>query len=79
VPDLEKLYNAIERAAESAYGGDQSDLSNERAANIDAYLGRNTMAAPDGRSQVVDRTVYETIQWMLPSLARIFANGDSGA
>jgi hypothetical protein len=76
VPDLEKLYNAIERAAESAYGGDQSDLSNERAANIDAYLGRNTMAAPDGRSQVVDRTVYETIQWMLPSLARIFANGD---
>jgi hypothetical protein len=76
VPDLEKLYNAIERASETAYGGDSSDLANERAASIDAYLGRNTMPAPDGRSQVVDRTVYETIQWMLPSLARIFANGD---
>jgi len=76
VPDLDRLYNAIERAAETAYGGDDSDLSNERAAAIDAYLGRNTIPAPDGRSQVVDRTVYETIQWMLPSLARIFANGD---
>jgi len=76
VPDLERLYNAIERAAETAYGGEDSDLSNERAAAIDAYLGRNTLPAPDGRSQVVDRTVYETIQWMLPSLARIFANGD---
>jgi hypothetical protein len=76
VPDKEKLYNAIERASETAYGGNEGDLSNERAAAIDAYLGRNTMPAPDGRSQVVDRTVYETIQWMLPSLARIFANGD---
>lgn len=76
MPDLEKLYQAIERASESAYGGDEGELANERAAAIDAYLGRNTLTAPDGRSQVVDRTVYETIQWMLPSLARIFANGD---
>lgn len=76
MPDLEKLYNAIERASETAYGGNEGDLANERAAAIDAYLGRNTMPAPDGRSQVVDRTVYETIQWQLPSLCRIFANGD---
>lgn len=76
MPDLERLYNAIERAAETAYGGDEGDLSQQRAEAVDAYLGKNTMPAPDGRSQVVDRTVYETIQWMLPSLARIFANGD---
>jgi hypothetical protein len=76
VPDLERLYNAIERASETAYGGHEGDLANERAAAIDAYLGRNTLPAPDGRSQVVDRTVYETIQWQLPSLCRIFANGD---
>lgn len=76
MPDLDALYNAIEQAEESSYGGDEGLLAEERAASIDAYLGRNTMPAPDGRSQVVDRTVYETIQWMLPSLARIFANGD---
>ena len=71
--DLEELYAAIERESDAA---DNGQLSSDRAAAIDAYLGRNAMPAPDGRSQVVDRTVYETIQWMLPSLARIFANGD---
>lgn len=75
MPDLDALYNAIEAAAETAYGGD-GELSTERAAAIDAYLGRNTKPAPDGRSQATDRSVYETIQWMLPSLSRIFANGD---
>jgi hypothetical protein len=72
--DLDNLYNAIERESQAAENG---DLSEERAAAIDAYYGRNTSPAPDGRSQVVDRTVYETIQWMLPSLSRIFANGDN--
>ena len=76
MPDLDKLYNAIEQAEHTSYGGDEGQLAEERGASIDAYLGRNTMPAPDGRSQIVDRTVYETIQWMLPSLARIFANGD---
>jgi len=40
---------------------------------IEYYLGLNTNPAPEGRSQVVDRSVYETIQIMLPSLVRIFA------
>lgn len=73
--DLEKLYNAIEDESSVAYGEDDS-LSAERGANIDRYLGKNNIPAPDGRSQVVDRSVYETIAWMQPSLARIFANGD---
>lgn len=73
--DLEALYNAIENESSTAYGEDDS-LSEERAANIDRYLGKNLIPAPDGRSQVVDRSVYETIQWIQPSLARIFANGD---
>lgn len=71
------LVNAIDEAASTAYGSDTwGDLSNQRALAIDFYLGRNTSPAPDGRSQVVDRTVYETIQWIMPSLTRIFANGD---
>ena len=75
--DLEKLYNAIDQASQDAYGGDeQGDLANDRANAISRYLGKNIIPAPDGRSQVVDRTVYETIQWVQPSLARIFANGD---
>ena len=32
--------------------------------------------APEGQSNVIDRSVFETVQWILPSLCRIFANGD---
>jgi hypothetical protein len=77
VPDLDRLLNAIDRAEEHSYSSDEmGDLAAERARNIDNYLGKNTFPAPDGRSQVVSRDVLETIEWMKPSLARIFASGD---
>lgn len=76
--DDEKLLSAVDWAEENSYGSDQdSDLSNERAFALDQYLGRNTIPAPEGRSQVVDRSVYEVVQDMMPSLSRIFANGDN--
>lgn len=43
--------------------------------SIRAYLGENIEPSPDGRSQVGDRSVFETIQWVLPSLLRIYAGG----
>lgn len=71
------LLNAIDRAAETAYGSDEKgELATDRAAAIDMYLGRNTNPAPEGRSQVSDRSVFETINWILPSIVDIFANGD---
>jgi hypothetical protein len=77
MPDIEKLLNAIDAAEADAYGSDSDgELSSERAAAVDRYLGKNRLPAPDGRSQVTDRSVYETIQWIKPSLCRIFANGD---
>jgi hypothetical protein len=77
VPDQERLLNAIDAAEADSYGSDSDgELSSERAAAVDRYLGKNVIPAPDGRSQVIDRSVYETIQWMMPSLCRIFANGD---
>jgi hypothetical protein len=78
VADLERLIQAIDAAEQAAYGSDSdSDLQSDRAFAIDLYHGRNVEPAPEGRSQVVDRTVFETVQWILPSLCRIFANGDS--
>jgi hypothetical protein len=72
--DHQALLEAIDFAKENAYGSDEaSDLGKKRAKNIEYYLGLNTNPAPEGRSQVVDRSVYETIQVMLPSLVRIFA------
>jgi hypothetical protein len=76
MPDFEKLLAAIDFAEENAYGSDtDGELSRDRAYSIRLYLGENVDPAPEGRSQVVDRSVFETIQWILPSLCRVFAGG----
>lgn len=78
--DETALIAAIDDADNRAYGSNLSNLtaalSAERALNIDLYLGKNVDPAPEGQSNVIDRSVFETIQWILPSLCRIFANGD---
>jgi hypothetical protein len=76
MPDLDKLLAAIDAAEENAYGSDNDGgLAQDRALLINLYIGQNVDPAPTGRSQVVDRSVFETIQWILPSLCRIYANG----
>lgn len=74
------LIAAIDDADNRSYGSNLSnltaELSAQRALAVDLYLGKNVDPAPEGQSSVVDRTVFETIQWILPSLCRIFANGD---
>lgn len=73
----ERLLQAIDAAEENAYGAEENgELAKQRAEAIRFYLGENTRPAPEGRSQVVDRSVFETIWWILPSLVEIFANGD---
>jgi hypothetical protein len=78
--DETALIAAIDDADNRAYGSNLSNLtaqlSAERALNIDLYLGKNVDPAPEGQSNVIDRSIFETVQWILPSLCRIFANGD---
>lgn len=78
--DEAALIAAIDDSDNRAYGSSLSnltaELSAERALNIDLYLGKNVDPAPEGQSNVIDRTIFETVQWVLPSLCRIFANGD---
>ena len=77
MPDLDRLIQAIDAAEDDSYGSDNdSELSNDRAYSIQLYLGENVDPAPSGRSQVVDRSVFETINWMMPSFCRIFTNTD---
>ena len=75
--DNDALLRAIDAAEEESYGQESGDeLSAARAAALSAYLGENVDPAPEGRSQVVDRTLFETVESILPSLVRIFASGD---
>jgi len=72
--DQDLLLAAIDAGRSDSYGSElNSDLGQVRAKAIEAYLGLNNNPAPEGRSQVVDRSVYETISTLMPSLVRIFA------
>ena len=64
--------------AEEALALDSStgQLANERADALDRYRGALLGNEVEGRSQVVDRSVMDTIEWIMPSLARIFLGGD---
>jgi hypothetical protein len=60
----------------SADGQASSELSIERGQNMDYYQGRPFGNEVDGRSSVVDTAVRDTVEWILPTLVRIFCSGE---
>lgn len=64
---------------DNALGVDGGKLSVQRRDALKWYLGEKYGNEVDGRSQVVDRTVLETVEWVLPALLRIFYAGDKVA
>jgi hypothetical protein len=82
MPDSKKdavtrLNAVIDAAEEDSYGSESdSQLANDRAYAINLYLGKNVDPVMEGRSSAVDRAVFETVEWIKPSLCRIFANGE---
>ena len=66
-----ELIAAIE--AEEALSLDQASgaLADERADALARYRGELLGNEVDGRSSVVDKSVFDTIEWIMPSLVRI--------
>ena len=60
----------------NADGQANSELSIERGMNMDYYQGRPFGNELDGRSSVVSSDVRDTVDWLLPTLIRIFCSGD---
>lgn len=56
---------------------DQSELSSQRAKSMQYYLGEPFGNEIEGKSQVVTRDVQETIDWIMPSLMKVFTSGDT--
>src|SRR6478609_1132344 len=71
-----ELIAAIE--AEEALALDQASgkLATERADALARYRGELYGNEIDGRSQVIDKSVFDTIEWIMPSLVRIYLGGD---
>ena len=51
-------------------------IAKQRETAMEYYYGMPFGNEVDGRSQFVDSTVADTIEWIKPSLMRVFASGD---
>ena len=71
----EELVSRIRGEITDALGyGDT--ISRQREQAMEYYYGQPFGNEVEGRSQFVDSTVSDTIEWIKPSLMRVFASGD---
>jgi hypothetical protein len=73
-----ELIAELELREQNSYGGHTGDLEDERRKALSFYLGEQEgeLEKPEGRSGVVLRDVLDTVEWILPSLLKIFFGGD---
>src|SRR5688572_7492127 len=72
----EEIIASLESEERLALDSSTGELAQERADALDRYKGAPLGNEVEGRSQVVDRSVMDTIEWIMPSLGRIFFGGD---
>ena len=68
---------ALDEEIRGAVGYTSSELSNQRKLALDYYHGEKFGNEVEGRSEYVSRDVADTIEWIMPSLMRIFTGGDT--
>lgn len=71
---LSPILNAIEAFESGSQRTGQ--LQTDRAKALDQYLGKPYGNEVEGRSQVVDRSISDTVEWIKPTLLRIFTSGE---
>lgn len=71
--DDKELCALIDRKISGALNDDGDQLSDRRQTSYDYYMGAKFGNEREGHSQVVTREVFETIEWALPSIMRVFA------
>src|ERR1035437_1615528 len=78
--DDASLLSLVEGEARVALGYEGGSLSKSRQKAMEYYFGKavGDLAPPAivGRSAVVDTSVMDTIEWMLPALMKVFVGAD---
>lgn len=72
--ELKAIFDAEYRSAMGEWSG---ELAEERSTAMERYLAEPLGTEMEGRSQVQTRDVMDVIEWILPSLIRIFTDSDS--
>jgi hypothetical protein len=77
----DKLLSLLNKELSNALGAGQGELKNDRIKSLEYYKGKpKGDLAPSpipGRSDVVSPVVFEKIEWILPSLIRMFTQNSS--
>ncbi len=59
-----------------AMNDEDGDISDNRKENFNYYIGAEYGNEREGYSKFVTREVLETVEWVLPSVLRVFLSGD---
>jgi hypothetical protein len=68
----DEVVTIMEKFINSALNFANSELSTERAESIREYYGKPYGDEEENHSSVVARDLYDTVEWMLPTLLEIF-------
>lgn len=73
----DELRAALDNEIRGAVGYASSELSSQRQTALEYYYGQPFGNEIEGRSSYVSRDVADTIEWIMPSLMRVFTGGDT--
>jgi hypothetical protein len=71
----EKLLRQLKLEEQEALGYAQSEITGQQIDALKRYYGERYGDEEEGSSQVVTRELFETIQWSLADMMRVFASG----
>jgi len=72
-----ELVSIITAYEKTAIGGYTGELAQDREDALDRYYGRLYGNEMDGRSKVVSKDVSDAVDWIMPSMLRVFMSSDS--
>lgn len=73
--DQETIFSHVSQWLTDAYDFNNTELAHQRSEALRYYMGEPLGNEKRGKSQVVTRDVAETIDWIMPSLMKVFHSG----
>ena len=71
----DEVLNHVNTVLADSLDFNTSELSHQRAQGLKYYFGEPLGNEREGKSQVVTRDIQETIDWIMPSLMKVFTSG----
>lgn len=73
--DEDEVLSYVEHWLNDSLDFASSELAHQRAESMRYYYGQPFGNEQDGKSRVVTRDVQETVDWIMPSLMKVFTSG----